>query len=243
MDHFFSNLIVWYAVFLFSATLHEASHSFAAAWGGDYTAYQAGSATLNPLPHIEREKVGMILAPLVTFFLNGGQWMIGWASAPFNPYWAARYPVRSFLMSLAGPLSHIPAVVASYLGMYFGLKTGFFVPAVVEGLPGVVAMGSGGTAAWALSLFLNALFTMNLVLLFFNLMPFPPMDGSNVWYLFIKSEETRLRWQYTAHSYSFAGLLLAWYFFPRIYAPVYNGLYQHLYVAWFQTAGMEGLIR
>lgn len=105
------SLVIWYAVFLFSTSLHEAAHALAAAYGGDNTAYGAGQATLNPLPHIRRERVGMVVVPLVSFFFNlyryGTPWMFGWASAPFNPYWAARYPKRSFVMSLSGPLSHL----------------------------------------------------------------------------------------------------------------------------------------
>lgn len=73
----------WFVVFLFSTTLHEAGHAFAAYRLGDSTAYEGGQVTLNPWPHIRREPVGMILVPLITFATRG--WMIGWASAPYDP--------------------------------------------------------------------------------------------------------------------------------------------------------------
>lgn len=218
---FLTKMLVWYIVFLFSTTLHEAMHSYAAARAGDNTAYQADTATLNPIPHMQRSKFGMIVVPLLSFVLQGGNWMIGWASAPYNPYWAARYPRRSFVMSLAGPLSHLPAVLVSFFAMYIGLHTGFFTGDLSSGMVQVTT-GSGGNLSWALSLFLNAIFTLNIVLLVFNLMPLPPLDGSEIWYLFVKREEDRLRLRYQASSYSVAGIVLAWYLFPRVFGPIYS---------------------
>jgi Zn-dependent proteases len=224
-----SGLVVWYAVFLFSTTFHEAMHSFVSHRGGDDTAYQGGQVTLNPLPHIQRSPFGMVVVPLLTFFLNKGTWMIGWASAPFNPYWAARYPRRSFLMSLAGPLSHLPLVLISLGIMLVGLRNGFFAPMDREMVMFPVSAGSSGTWSWALATLVNVAFKLNTVLLVFNLIPFPPLDGSEVWYLFVKREEDRLRLRAQANSYTFAGLLLAWYVFPKIYGPVMIFLVRWLY--------------
>lgn len=203
---FLTDLMVWYIIFLFSTTLHEASHAFISAWGGDDTASRSGQVTLNPMPHIKREKVGMVVVPILSFFLNHGSWMIGWASAPFNPYWAARHPKRSFLMSLAGPLSHLIPITIAGIAIVVGARTGFF-----DGQSG---------AAMAIHRFFSIMLLLNIILLIFNLMPLPPLDGSEIWYLFIKSEESRLRWRFTANSYSLAGLLLAWYCFPYVYYPV-----------------------
>ncbi len=226
------NLVVWYVVFLFSTTLHEASHAYAAAYAGDDTAYRAGSATLNPIPHMQRERIGMIIAPLVTFFLNGGNWMIGWASAPFNPYWAARFPRRSFFMSLAGPLSHLMPASAAFIGMYIGLRTGFFsLPGIYDTMYPVVAGQNAGGFAHPLAMLCNITFLLNVLLLVFNLMPLPPLDGAEIWYLCIKKEETRLRWRYMANQYAFAGLLLAWYYFPHVFSPVFRRLTIWLYSA------------
>ncbi len=197
---------------------------------GDDTAYRAGSATLNPLPHIRRERVGMIVAPLVSFFLNGGSWMIGWASAPYNPYWAVRYPRRSFVMSLAGPLSHCIPVFVAFMGMVIGLRTGFFsFPGMYDTLYPVTVGAGGAGFAYPLAMLFNITLQLNIILLVFNLMPLPPLDGSEVWYLFIKREETRLRWRYMANSYAFAGLLLAWYYFPHVFMPVWRIVIRLLY--------------
>ncbi len=83
-------LPLWYAMFLLSITCHEAAHAFAAYRGGDLTAYREGQVTLNPLPHMRREPFGTIAIPFVTFLWMG--WMMGWASAPYDPSWEARHP-------------------------------------------------------------------------------------------------------------------------------------------------------
>lgn len=219
-----TNLLVWYAVFLFSTTFHEAMHAWVANRGGDRTAYLGGQVSLNPIPHIQRSPIGMVLVPLLSFFLNGGSWMIGWASAPFNPYWAARFPKRSFLMSMAGPLSHIPLIVISFITMYVGFHNGFFGPLQPDIGMYPVSAGAGGQLSWALATICNVAFRLNLVLFVFNLLPLPPLDGSELWYLFVKREESRLRMRMQAGSYTFAGLMLAWWLFPRVFNPVFNFL-------------------
>jgi len=80
----------WYLAFLFSTTLHEASHALVALKLGDDTAHRGGQVTLDPIPHIQREPVGMVVVPIVSYLLGG--WMIGWASAPYDPEWAGRNP-------------------------------------------------------------------------------------------------------------------------------------------------------
>ena len=59
--------LIWYVAFLFSTTLHEAAHSWAALRMGDPTAYHGGQVTLNPIPHIRRSPVGMVVIPIVAF--------------------------------------------------------------------------------------------------------------------------------------------------------------------------------
>ena len=76
----------WLLVFIFSLTAHEAAHAWAAKRLGDLTAYQGGQVTLDPIPHIRREPLGMLIIPIASYFSSG--WMFGWASAPFNFAWA-----------------------------------------------------------------------------------------------------------------------------------------------------------
>ena len=58
---------IWYIVFLFSTTCHEAAHALVAKMGGDLTAAEGGQVTLNPIPHIRRSPFGMVVVPIVSF--------------------------------------------------------------------------------------------------------------------------------------------------------------------------------
>ena len=97
--------LTFYVVFLFSTTLHEAAHAWAAKLGGDLTAYHGGQVSLDPLPHIRREPFGMVILPLLTALTMG--FPIGFASAPYDPAWAQKYPKRSAWMALAGPAANL----------------------------------------------------------------------------------------------------------------------------------------
>src|SRR5687767_2264152 len=73
MNHITPDFLVlglgWYAVFLIAITCHEAAHAWAAKLLGDPTAYYAGQVTLNPGPHIEREPIGTIIVPVLSYVL------------------------------------------------------------------------------------------------------------------------------------------------------------------------------
>src|SRR5258707_7583830 len=92
--------LAYYVVFLFSTTLHEAAHAWAAKLGGDLTAYHGGQVTLDPRPHIKREPIGMLVLPLLSSLASG--WPFGFASAPFDPAWALKHPKRAAWIGLAG---------------------------------------------------------------------------------------------------------------------------------------------
>jgi membrane-associated protease RseP (regulator of RpoE activity) len=121
---------LWYAVFLLSLTCHEAAHAFAAYRGGDPTAYLGGQVTLNPLPHVQREPFGTILVPLMTYFFMG--WMMGWASAPYDPLWEDRHPRRGAAMAAAGPLANLLLAALAFTVLKVGLSSGWWLPPVTE---------------------------------------------------------------------------------------------------------------
>lgn len=89
----YSEALLWYVLFLFSTTFHEASHAFTAYKMGDSTAYEQGQVSLSPIPHIKREPLGTVIVPVISFIFAG--WMIGWASAPYNYEWAYNNPKKS----------------------------------------------------------------------------------------------------------------------------------------------------
>src|SRR5258705_6473414 len=118
--------VIWYIVFLFSTTCHEASHALAAKMGGDLTAFEGGQVTLNPIPHIRRSTLGMVVVPIVSYLLGG--WMIGWASAPFDPSWQRRYPRRSAWMALAGPAANFTLMLVAGIAIRAGIAMGYLQP-------------------------------------------------------------------------------------------------------------------
>lgn len=213
--------VLWFVVFLFSLTVHEASHALAAYRLGDPTAYEGGQVTLNPLPHIQREPFGTLLMPLLSYGLSG--WMMGWASAPYDPMWARRHPKRSALMALAGPASNLLLVLLAALAIRAGLAAGFFQFSGELDFARLVVAPGGGVAG-AVAMVLGIAFALNLLLFAFNLLPLPPLDGSGALPLVLPARWVE-RYQDLLGDpmWSLLGLLLAWRFFGYLFVPLYIG--------------------
>lgn len=212
----------WYAAFILSVTLHEAAHAWAALRLGDTTAYRGGQVTLDPLPHIQREPFGMVIVPILSFALGG--WMIGWGSAPYDPQWAWDHPRRSAWMALAGPMANLLLVILSALIVRILLLTGAVVPAPLETL-GFTHLLDAPDTPWLSGIvtFISILFSLNLILFFFNLLPVPPLDGSAVLMLFLERRVAhRLMDTLWNPRFSLFGLIIAWNVFGVIIGPLYR---------------------
>jgi Zn-dependent protease len=208
----------WFVAFLFSTTLHEAGHAWAALRLGDSTAYRGGQVSLNPLPHIRREPFGMVVVPLVSFLLGG--WMFGWASAPYDPAWAYRSPKRSALMALAGPAANLSLVILSGIAIRAGLSAQVFHTPDYLARDHLVAAAGGGALA-GLATLLSVLFSLNLILFVFNLLPLPPLDGSAAIQLLMPVDLARRFQQLLAQPMvGWVGILVAWRFFGTLFAPI-----------------------
>jgi Zn-dependent protease len=159
------NLLVLAApVLLFSVIAHEIAHGYAALKQGDPTALQLGRLTWNPLKHID--PVMTILLPLVLFFFHGP--ILGGAKpVPVNPRNYRNFKRGDIIVSLAGvAVNLLIALVCAVLIAIFGL-IGRLVPDLADPLGLLQAMASWGVL-------------INIELLFFNLIPVPPLDGSHV---------------------------------------------------------------
>lgn len=211
--------LLWYGVFIFSTTCHEAAHAFASLKLGDKTAYEGGQVTLDPIPHIRREPVGTIVFPWLSFFMGG--WMIGWASAPYDPIWAMRFPKRSALMSLAGPLSNLVIVVISVIFIRLGIMCDVFYEPDLVNFSRITEAANPGIFEGVAKI-LSILFSLNLILCFFNLLPLPPLDGSGVIPMFL-SEDMARKYMDIIHNqvFSFLGLMLAWKVFDYVFDPIH----------------------
>ncbi|MFQ5627960.1 MAG: site-2 protease family protein [bacterium] len=209
---------IWYVVFVFSLTCHEAAHAWVAKLGGDNTAYLGGQVTLNPVPHIQRSPFGTVVVPLISYLYAG--WMIGWASAPYDPVWQQRYPHRAAWMALAGPVANFILIILAAIAIKIGLwMSAFSPPGSIGGITDLVYAENGGVAG-TMALFLSIMFSLNLLLFLFNLIPVPPLDGHSVIGLFM-SERNALRfYEFTQNSpFALIGILIAWKLISYIFWP------------------------
>ena len=208
----------WYVVFLFSIVLHEAAHAFVAMRLGDLTAYHGGHVTLDPIPHIRRAPFGTVVVPIISFLVGG--WMIGWASAPYDVAWANRNPRRAGLMALAGPLANLLLVIIAAVSIRARMMMGVFdAPERLQFTQIAVAV-QPGMASWG-AVMLSILFTLNLVFFVFNLIPFPPLDGSGVLSLFMRADVSRRYREFlSTPMMSMAGIMIAWRVFNPVFQPI-----------------------
>lgn len=225
--------LIWYFVLLLSLTVHEAAHGWAALRLGDETAYLAGQVSLDPLPHIRREPFGMVLVPILFFGLSvargGAPWMIGWASTPYDPSWAFAHPRRAGWMALAGPASNLFLALLAATIIRVGVSQGVFMPGLLafESVAMATVPGVWDTLATLLSL----LFSLNLLLFVFNLLPVPPLDGSGMLNLLVREDQAQRIMEWMAQpGWAFGGLLVAWLLIRRIFYPIFIEACELLYV-------------
>ena len=156
-------------VLLVSMVAHEYAHGYAALKQGDTTAQQLGRLTWNPIRHID--PVMTVILPLVTYFGGGlfGQPLIfgGAKPVPVDPRNYRSYRRGDIIVSLAGVITNALIAVGCLILLPATGALGRAVPALEPTLGIVQAM-------LAIGVWLNA------VLIAFNLLPIPPLDGSHV---------------------------------------------------------------
>ncbi|TFG47313.1 MAG: site-2 protease family protein [Candidatus Brocadiia bacterium] len=209
---------IWYGVFIISTTFHEASHAFAASKLGDPTAHSHGLATFDPVPHIRRSPFGMVIIPLLSFFLNG--WMVGWASVPYDPYWARYNRKKAALMSLAGPCANLTLIIIAAGAIRLGIVLGYFHSPDRTDFTRITEAFEPGLAN-SLAVLLSISFSLNLVLLTFNLIPLPPLDGTGILAL-LMNDETVERYEafLSQPGISMFGLFIAWQIFGQFFGSI-----------------------
>ncbi len=147
-------------IFFFAIVIHECAHAWMASRCGDNTARYAGRITLNPLPHID--PIGTIIFPLL-LILSRSSFVIGWAKpVPINPYNFNNPRADLVRVGASGPLSNIGLAIASS-----------FMVWIFSYLP----MGEIKNSIIIILLFSVLI---NLLLAVFNLIPIPPLDGSQI---------------------------------------------------------------
>ena len=149
------------AIIFYSIIVHEISHGVVAYWLGDDTARRNGRLSLNPLKHVDW--FGTVILPLIMYFTTG--FVFGYAKpVPINPYNFRNYKRDTGLTAAAGPFSNILIAIIFALAFH------------ISGYNSILGN---------LSL---AIVQLNLFLALFNLIPFPPLDGSKVLGIFLSDE-------------------------------------------------------
>ncbi|MFA5753811.1 MAG: site-2 protease family protein [Patescibacteria group bacterium] len=142
-------------ILILSAVAHEYMHGWMAHRLGDDTAKNAGRLTLNPLAHLEW--FGSFFLPLI-MIVSGMSFVFGWAKpVPYNPFNLRDKKYGDAKVALAGPLANL--IIALFFGLFLRIAP----------VTNVIFTG-----------FIGLIVYINLVLMVFNLIPIPPLDGSKI---------------------------------------------------------------
>jgi Zn-dependent protease len=173
VDINFGQIFISFLVLVFSLTVHESAHAWAADRLGDPTARALGRVSLNPMVHVD--PIGTLLFPLIGMISHFP--IIGWAKPVPVATWRFAQPRRDYLLvAAAGPLSNLSiAFVAVMLFRVFPLD---IQQACLSAGPAWRA--SEAPVLLPLGRLALTAFQINLLLAIFNMLPIPPLDGSSV---------------------------------------------------------------
>lgn len=158
--------VAWLIAILFSLTIHEFAHAFAATLQGDPTPKLMGRLTLNPMSHID--VIGFLSLLLVGF---------GWGKpVPVNPVYFKDGKKGDTLVAIAGPLANLLAIII------------FGIIIRIIGAIGIFDYNN------LMVQFLFFIIMINTVLMIFNLIPIPPLDGSHILFNLLPSKFSEFKY-------------------------------------------------
>lgn len=164
------NTFFYIVILILSVIIHEICHGFMAEYFGDKTARLAGRLTINPLKHLDM--LGSVILPLLLIMTNAG-FVVGWAKpVPYNPNNLSNRKWGTIAVAGAGILANFA------LAIFFGLM--------------IRIAYSIGFASEPFYFITGLIVFVNLLLAFFNLMPFPPLDGSKILFALLPAQLSHL---------------------------------------------------
>lgn len=168
-----AHLVIYMVVLLLAISAHEAAHAWMSYKYGDDTAYMLGRVTLNPVKHTD--PIGTLLIPIVAFIFGaiggalGSIPLIGWGKpTPVNPRKWTKYKQANVMVSIAGVLANLILLIIAFVIAKIMIWQGFDLREFFTGSMNPVMILIGN------------MMTLNLSLFVFNLLPFPPLDGSKI---------------------------------------------------------------
>jgi Zn-dependent protease len=170
-----ADLFISYFTLLFALCVHEASHAAMANRCGDPSARLLGRMTLDPMKHID--PLGTVILPILMMVMPGGM-LFGWAKpVPFNPVNLKNIRRDPVLIALAGPGSNLIMAICCAFVMR--------ILVLVGGIEPLIALLDYASYPEAPMLFVfwkivYQMLIINLVLMIFNMIPVPPLDGHHV---------------------------------------------------------------
>jgi len=211
-------LVIYMVVLLLAISAHEAAHAWMSDKFGDDTARLLGRVTLNPMAHTD--PIGTLLIPIVGFIfgaMGGGRLpLIGWGKpTPVNPLRWRNKDLANVMVSIAGILANLVIAIIAFTILKVMLVTGYY-HRIPEGL------------IEPISLFLEFLLTMNISLAVFNLLPFPPLDGSKILETFLPSSMQPVLETLERYGYLILMVLIYMGFFGAIIRPILSFVYSLL---------------
>jgi len=174
-------------VLIISAIFHEYAHGWVAYKLGDNTAKDMGRLTLNPIAHLD--PVGSILLPLLLVLSKTG-FILGWAKpVPYNPYNLRDQKYGDLKVAMGGPATNFLialffGLLARLLPLAQGTKSYLATSFMVGNYDQLLTQMQG---SYITSVFVLAVIIcfVNLLLMIFNLLPIPPLDGSKIFLSFL----------------------------------------------------------
>jgi len=173
-----------FVILLFSLSFHECAHAWMASRLGDNTARLEGRISLNPTRHID--PIGTLLYPALMIFgpligFGGGGIVLGWGKPiPVITRNLKKITRDDNLISLAGPAANLILVIATFVLMVIlALAMPGGKEAVIGAIQGQIFLGAA-SAPQAIAMLAWLMIRVNLALIFFNLLPIPPLDASRI---------------------------------------------------------------
>lgn len=222
-----SHLVMFMVVLLMAISFHEAGHAWMSWKFGDDTAFMLGRVTLNPVAHTD--PIGTLLIPMLGFVFGAiggalaGIPLIGWGKpTPVNPRNWANYKLANVMVSIAGIGANLILAIIGFTIFKTLLETGTINETNIDS--GIVQ---------PVVIFLRYMIMLNVSLAVFNLLPFPPLDGSKVLSTFLPPSFQPVFDMLEQYGFMILLLLVYMGFIGMIIRPVYVFVQYLLVTPWF----------